>query len=288
MSTALAPAAGRPTAPTTPTGPATLDRSAVKVTQRRVLVSEWTKFRSLRSTVWTLLIAVVLMIGLGALVSAVSASHYATASATDRATFSAVGTSLSGTLFAQLAVGVLGVLLISGEYGTGMIRASLTVVPRRLPVLWAKLAVFAGAVLVVSLVASSASFLLGQSLLGRHGLGVGITAPGALREVVGAALYLTVAGMIGVALGALLRTTAAGIATFAGVFFVVPPLMQLLPASVSDHVTQYLPSYAGGSLWGGNHGLANALSPWVGFALLCGYAVVLVGAAAWRLRGVDV
>lgn len=285
MSTALAPAAGRSTTSTVRPTP---DRSTLRVTQLRVMLSEWTKFRSLRSTVWTLLVAVVLMVGIGVLVSVVTAHQSTTASAGDRAAFSAVGTSLSGTLFAQLAVGVLGVLLISGEYSTGMIRASLTVVPRRLPVLWAKLAVFAGAALVVSLVASFASFLLGQALLGRHGIGVGISSPGALREVVGAALYLTVAGMIGVALGALLRTTAAGIATFAGVFFVIPPLMELLPASVSSHITQYLPSYAGGSLWGGNHGLANALSPWVGFALLCGYAAVFIAAAAWRLRRVDV
>ena len=93
--------------------------------------------------------------------------------------------------------------------------------------------------------------------------------------------------MIGVALGALLRNTAAGIATFAAVSFVIPPLTRLLPASVSAHLTQYLPSAAGAALYGGAQGVQNPLSPWAGFALVCGYAVVLTGAAAWRLRRAD-
>jgi ABC-2 type transport system permease protein len=259
----------------------------LKVTQGRVVRSEWIKFRSLRSTVNTLLVAVVLMIGIGALFSAVTASQYHTFSVADKATFSAISTSLTGISFAVIAFGVLGVLLMSGEYSTGMIRASLTAVPRRLPVLWGKLAVFAGAIFSTALVASFISFLVGQALLSGHHLSVAITAPGALRSVIGAALYVTVAGMIGIALGALLRNTAAGISTFVGVFFVIPPLTGLLPASVSDHLTQYLPSNAGEALWGGTHGVQSALSPWTGFALLCGYAVILIAAAAWRLRSAD-
>jgi ABC-2 type transport system permease protein len=259
----------------------------LKVTQARVLVSEFTKFRTVRSTLWTLLVAVVLMIGLSALFAAVTASQYHTFDAADRASFNPVSISLGGMMFAVVAFGVLGVLMISGEYSTGMIRSSLTAVPRRLPVLWGKLAVFAGVIFSVSLVASFISFFLGQALLNSHQLGVSITAPGALRSVIGAALYVSVAGMIGVALGALFRNTAAGIATFAGIFFVIPPLTGLLPASISDHLTQYLPSYAGEAVWGGVRGVTNALSPWAGFALLCAYAVVLIAAAAVRLRRVD-
>ena len=259
----------------------------LKVTQARVLVSEFTKFRTVRSTLWTLLVAVVLMIGLSALFAAVTASQYHTFDAADRASFNPVSISLGGMMFAVVAFGVLGVLMISGEYSTGMIRSSLTAVPRRLPVLWGKLAVFAGVIFSVSLVASFISFFLGQALLNGHQLGVSISAPGALRSVIGAALYVSVAGMIGVALGALFRNTAAGIATFAGIFFVIPPLTGLLPASISDHLTQYLPSYAGEAVWGGVRGVTNALSPWTGFALLCAYAVVLIAAAALRLRRVD-
>jgi ABC-2 type transport system permease protein len=259
----------------------------LKVTQARVLVSEFTKFRTVRSTVWTLLVAVVLMIGISALFSAVTASQYHTFDAADRATFNPVSISLSGMMFAVVAFGVLGVLMISGEYSTGMIRSSLTAVPRRLPVLWGKLAVFAGVIFSISLVASFICFFLGQALLNSHHLGVSIAAPGALRSIIGAALYGTVAGMIGVALGALFRNTAAGIATFAGVFFVIPPLTGLLPASISDHLSQYLPSYAGDAVWGGARSVTNALSPWTGFAVLCGYAVVVIAAAALRLRRVD-
>ena len=259
----------------------------LKVTQARVLVSEFTKFRTVRSTVWTLLVAVVLMIGISALFSAVTASQYHTFDAADRATFNPVSISLSGMMFAVVAFGVLGVLMISGEYSTGMIRSSLTAVPRRLPVLWGKLAVFAGVIFSISLVASFICFFLGQALLDSHHLGVSIAAPGALRSIIGAALYGTVAGMIGVALGALFRNTAAGIATFAGVFFVIPPLTGLLPASISDHLSQYLPSYAGDALWGGARSVTNALSPWTGFAVLCGYAVVVIAAAALRLRRAD-
>jgi ABC-type transport system involved in multi-copper enzyme maturation permease subunit len=260
---------------------------ALKVTQGRVLRSELTKFRSLRSTGYTLLAAVVLMIGIGALFSAVTASQYHTYSAADKASFNPISTSLTGVAFAVVAFGVLGVLVTSGEYSTGMIRASLTAVPRRLPVLWGKLAVFAGVIFPVSLITSFITFFLGQALLNGHHLGVSLTAPGALRSVIGAALYITVAGMIGVTLGALFRNTAAGIATFAGVFFVIPPLAGLLPASVRGHLAQYLPSNAGEAVWGGMQGVQNPLSPWTGFAVLCGYAAVLIAAAAWRLRRSD-
>jgi ABC-2 type transport system permease protein len=278
MSAVLAPAA---------TTPAPARMPALRVTQGRVLLSEFTKFRSLRSTMWTLLAAVVLMIGLGALFSGVTASQYHTFNWAQRVAFNPVTTSLTGVIFAVVAFGVLGVLLTGGEYSTGMIRSSLTAVPRRLPVLWGKLAVFAGTILSVSLVASFISFFLGQALLSSHHLGVSITAHDALRSVIGAALYVTVAGLIGVALGALLRNTAAGIATFASVFFVIPLLATLLPASISDHLAQYLPSNAGGVLWGGAAFVPNALSPWTGFALLCGYAAILIGAGAWRLRRWD-
>jgi ABC-2 type transport system permease protein len=259
----------------------------VRVSQRRVLRSEWTKFRSLRSTVYTLLVAVVLMVGIGALFSAVTASQYDKFSLSDRLTFNPITTSLNGSLFAQLAIGVLGVLLMSGEYSTGMIRSSLTVVPRRLPMLWGKLAVFAGVVFLVTLLTSFVSFFLGQALLSSHNLNVSLSAPGALRSVIGVALYLTVAGMIGVSLGALLRNTAAGISTFVGAFFVIPPLTNLLPDSWTSHFVQYLPSYAGQALFGSTRDLKHALSPWGGFTVLCLYAVVLIALAAWRLRRTD-
>jgi ABC-2 type transport system permease protein len=260
---------------------------ALKVTQARVLRSEFTKFTSLRSTLWTLLAAVVLMIGISLLFSAVTGSQYHTFSAAQKLTFDAASTSLTGATFAQIAFGVLGVLTMSGEYGTGMIRSSLAAVPRRLPVLWGKLGVFAGVTFVVALIASLVSFFAGQAVLSSHGLAESITAPGALRSVVGAALYVTVVGLAGVGLGALVRNTAGGISAFVAVFFVIPPLASALPASIGDHLVKYLPSNAGAALYGGAHGVTDALSPWAGFALLCGYAAVVIAAAAWRLRHSD-
>jgi len=255
----------------------------LRVTRPRLLLSEWTKLRSLRSTVATLLVTVVVMIGLGATFAAITAG----APGGFGPGTTAISTSLTGTFFAQLAVGVLGALLISGEYSTGMIRSSLTVVPSRLPMLWGKLAVLAGAVFLTTLIASLASFLVGQALLrGRH-LDAALSDPGAVRSVVGAALYLTVAGLTALALGALLRNTAAAITTFVAVFFVIPPLTNLLPMSLTDHFVQYLPSNAGAMMLDGTYGVVNPLSPWSGFAVMCAYALVLVGFAAWRLRRVD-
>ncbi len=163
-------------------------RARLRVTGPRVVLSEWTKFRSLRSTVYTLLMAVVFMIGLGAIIAAITANQPGGLGPGE----SAVSISLSGMFFAQLAIGVLGVLLITGEYSTGMIRSSLTVVPRRLPMLWGKLTVFAGVVLFTMLVASFAAFFVGQAVLSGQHPGASLSDPGALRAVVGAALYVTV------------------------------------------------------------------------------------------------
>ena len=126
--------------------------SPLRVTQARVVQSEWTKFRSLRSTVITLAVAIVITIVISLVFALVMGSNYATMSPADKHTFNAASTSLNGDLFAQLAFGVLGVLVMTGEYSTGMIRATLTAVPRRLPVLWAKITVFTLCVGIVALI----------------------------------------------------------------------------------------------------------------------------------------
>jgi ABC-2 type transport system permease protein len=275
MQTRPGPAQGA-AAPATVAGP---------VTQVRVIRSEWTKLRALRSTWWCALIAVVLIVGLGAAIAGSGAPY--TISAGNSAA-GGVTISLVGILFAQLVIGVLGVLAFSGEYATGMIRATLAVVPSRLPVLWAKLAVLGGLVLPVSLLAAVAEFFTATALeSSRGGSAISLTDPGVLREVAGASLYLTVIAVIGLALGALLRRTAAGLSVFAAVFLVVPLVAAYLPASITGFAP-YLPSNAGGTIWGaGKLFGGHQLSPWTGFAVLCGYAVVLTGLAAWRLRRRD-
>ena len=252
------------------------------VTQVRVVRSEWTKLRALRSTRFSALVAVAAIVGVGAGFAAgkpyrVSAAHPAAV---------AVSYSLFGILIAQLVLGVLGVLVFSSEYGTGMIRASLAVVPSRLPVLWAKLAVLAGLVLPVTMLAAVADFFVATAVQSaRGGSAIALTDPGVLRTVAGGSLYLTAAAVIGVALGALLKKTAAGISAFAAVFLVAPVVATYLPHSIAG-IASYLPSSAGGALWG-QPLVAHPLSPWTGFAVLCGYAVVLTGLAAWRLQRRD-
>lgn len=137
------------------------------------------------------------------------------------------------------------------------------------------------------LVAALVSFLAGQATLSGHGMAVSLSDPGVLRSVVGASLYLTVAGLTAMALGALVRNTAAAITTYVAVYFVIPPLMGLLPASATAHFAQYLPSNAGAMLLDGTYGVAHPLSPWTGFAVMCGYAGAMVGLAAWRLLRAD-
>lgn len=274
MTSAVTPASAA--APTDP------DR-ALRLSQLRVVRSEWTKFRSLRSTLYTLLLAAAFMVDLGALFAGIEASQ---PTGLDPGQ-TAISVSLTGTFFAQLSIGVLGVLVMTGEYSTGMIRASLAVVPTRLPMLWGKLAVCAAAVFATMLVSSFAAFAVGQALLSGKQLNASLSDPGALRSIVGAALYLTVAAMTALALGALLRNTAAAISAFVAVFFVIPPLTMLLPASWAGHFVQYLPSNAGGMLIDGTYGVAHPLAPWTGFTLMCAYAVMLIGLAAWRLRHVD-
>ena len=281
MSAVLTSAASTAAAPVAP----------LKVTQARVVRSEWIKFRSLRSTVYTLLVAVVLMIGIGALFSAVTASQYHTFSVADKATFSPISTSLTGISFAVIAFGVLGVLLMSGEYSTGMIRASLTAVPHRLPVLWGKLAVFAGAIFSTALVASFLSFLIGQALLSGHHLSVAITAPGALRSVIGAALYVTVAGHDRGRPGRCCSGNyprRGDLHLCRGVLR--HPAADRAAARLGQRPSDPVPAVQRGcGLVGRNccHDAERALSPWAGFALLCGYAVILIAAAGWRLRSAD-
>lgn len=272
---------------TTSTAPSPVDAGfpGMRVTQTRVIRSEWTKFRSLRSTKSTLLVAVVLTIGLGALISAVTASHFADMREARRASFDPIVTSLTGVNISQLAVGVLGVLLISGEYATGMIRSSLTAAPRRLPVLWAKLAVFAGVVGIASIASTFIAFFLGQSLLAGKTPTASISDPGALRMVIGAGVYLLLVGLIGMALGGLLRNTAAGISSLVALFFVIPPIMGLLPTSWSDTIGPYLPSTAGEAFWGKPD--TAHLSPWAGFAVLCAWTAIAVALAAVRLKRSD-
>jgi ABC-type transport system involved in multi-copper enzyme maturation permease subunit len=272
------------TATATPTRPPASAHK--KVTQARVLLSEWTKIRSLRSTVFSLLAAVVFIVGFAVLVPSVTVSHWPPRDPREALGFDPTTRTLSGIFLAQLAIGVLGVLLITGEYATGMIRATFAAVPTRLPVLWAKAVVFAVVTLVLMVPTVLVAFLIGQSILTSKHLQTDLSNPGVLRAVIGAALFLTIVGLLGIGLGALLRNTAAGISTLFGLLFVLPILVRFLPTSWSDPINKYLPSNAGEAITH-SHPDPTMLAPWTGLGVFFGYAVIVLVFAAISLRRRD-
>jgi ABC-2 type transport system permease protein len=280
--------------PASPLAPTGVDVKTVS--QARVIRSEWVKLHSLRSTMWSLLAAFLMVVALGILISAARAGHIQDESTHDQLTFDATGTSLAGTFLAQLAIGVLGVLLITGEYSTGMVRATFGAVPHRLPVLWAKAIVFAVVAFLLMLIAAFIAFFGGQAMFsGKHldpsistkALDVSISDPGVLRAVIGAALYLMLVGVFGLALGALIRSTAGGIATLFGLLLVLPIIVNFLPGDWNTNVNKYLPGSAGQSIMNVVPN-SDSLSPWVGFAVFCAYVAVAGAGAGFLLLRRDV
>lgn len=256
----------------------------VRITPARVANSEWIKLRSLRSTVWLLAASVGLLVGIGVLLAVIALVHLQAGHG-----LGSIGpamVSLYGAYVAQLTYGVLGVLLITGEYTTGMIRSTLSAVPRRLPVAWAKLAVFAVVTAVTSTAALVVSMLIGQAILSTRHAGVSLADPGVLRATIGAGLYLTLTGLFGIALGFLLRNTAGAIVAVFGILLVLPVLTNVLPANVGGHVAPYLPSNAGQAIMQA-HQTAGVMAPWAGLALFVGYTAAAVVAAALLLRRRD-
>jgi ABC-type transport system involved in multi-copper enzyme maturation permease subunit len=259
-----------------------------KVTQIRLLNSEWIKLRTLRSTFWSLFAAIAATVGLGTLFSwgfASRASDHAHRIG-DAATL-AVTVPLQPYVIAQLAVGVLGVMVITGEYSTGMIRATLAAVPRRLPVLWAKAAVFGAVVLVLMEIVSFVTFLAGEAIISSQHIQATLSSPQALRIVIGVGLYLTVVGLLGTALGTIIRSTAGAIAALFGILLVLPVLGGVLNlTSWGKHITPYLPSNAGGDLLT-NSPDPGSLGPWTGFGYFVLYTVIAMAIAAYLLKRRD-
>jgi ABC-2 type transport system permease protein len=181
---------------------------------------------------------------------------------------------------------VLGVLVVTSEYSSGTIKASLLAVPTRTPMLAAKAAVFAVLIFLVGELTAIPTFFLGAAILHSRAP-VSIADPGVLRAVIGAGLYLAVLAVFAIAVGALVRHTAGAITGIIGFVLVVSPLTQLLPGSVGRHIHGYLPSEAGSLIASPRQGVNDVLAPWQGFAVLCLETAVLIGAAAFLLRRRD-
>jgi ABC-2 type transport system permease protein len=235
----------------------------------RIMLAEWTKIRSVRSTVWALLLLVVLDLGFTVLFTSLTVSQWDKTDASARATVIADPTSTilgSGFFLSQLTVCVLGVMVVASEYSTGMIRASLLAVPRRSSMLLAKATVFTVLIFVLGTAVSFGSFFIGQPIL-HSKAPVALGDPGVLRAVIGGGLYLAMLGLFALALGAIIRHTAAGITGVIGFVLVLAPLAALLPGSIGKHVHAYLPSEAGHLIGQARQGTNDLLTPWQGYGV---------------------
>ena len=249
------------------------------------LRAEWIKLRSLRSTWYSLLACVLIVDGLGTLFAALHAHRMEQESSGGGRIFGfdATQASLRGVYLAQLAIGVLGVLVITGEYTTGMIRSSLAATPRRYPVLVAKSAVFAVVSFAVSLAATFTGFLLGQVAQASTHKQATLSTPGAERAILGAAVYLTLIGLLGVGLGFLLRSTAGAIATLFGIVLVAPLLARALPSPYDTDVSKYLPLNAGTQITATMNLDPTLLAPWAGIGITALYAAAALAIGAFVL-----
>src|SRR3954470_6958632 len=237
-----------------------------------VLRAELAKLTTVRSTYWALLVAFAANIGFAVLAAALLAPRLKPG---DLAHVDVVQLAMAGLHLSQVAFGVLGALIITGEYGTGMIRTTFAAVPRRRTVLAAKGLVFAATALVTATASTVAAYLAFLAALPAHTLtGTSLTDPGVTRAVLGGGLYLTVYGLLGFGLGALLRSSTAAIATLLGVLFVPPLLLNLLPESWKTTVAPYIPMQSGSQIFVAARHEAASLAPWTGFGVFCLYAAV--------------
>ncbi len=250
------------------------------------IAGEWTKLRSVRSTVWGLLATFGITVGFGLLITSAYVSRYDRLSVSQHRTFDPTAQSLRGLFLSTLAIGVLGVLVMSSEYATGTIRSTLAAVPQRSSLLTAKAVTFGVVAFVVSMGSAFASFFAGQAVLAGKNIGVSITDPHVLRAVAGAGFYLTAAGLLGLALGTILRSTASAISTLVSLLFVLFLLAQALPDPWNNDVAKYLPGRAGTALFTVRPD-SNLLSPGTALIVLIAWLVAAYALAAVLLARRD-
>jgi ABC-type transport system involved in multi-copper enzyme maturation permease subunit len=251
-----------------------------------VLRSEWTKFWSVRSTMYTFLALIVVTIGISALLCLAVAANWDDIKPADRAQIDPVSQSLSGIFLGQMAIIVLGTLTISAEYSTGGIRTTLTAVPQRLRLLFAKALLLAVMAFVAGVVTMFPSFWLGQRVLATADAGIEVSLgdPNVLRAVFGGALYVVACGLLGFALGALLRHTAGAITVAIGIVFVLPIVSNFLPGTWGENVGKVLNA---GSAISNTRPMEGQFAPWTGYAVFSLWWIVLLALAAILMRRRD-
>ncbi len=275
----------------------TLDRPASSPTARRTwfartVRAEWIKFWTVRSTVWTLVATVALMVGISAL-----AAWGTSIEAVDAGTGPMNTAQLlsAGYQLAQLSVAVLGVLTIAGEYSTGMIRSTLAAVPRRVPVLTAKALVLSGVVAGISVLSMALSYVATMPWHEQLNARFDLTDPETLRMTVGLPLYLMAIAGFAFVIGALFRHSAAALTAVIALLLVVENVLMIIPLRAVELISPFLPSTAGRMLLFDNEMLDTAadmtagahLSPWQGYAVLVAWVIALGAVAAVLLRRRD-
>lgn len=251
-----------------------------------LVAAEWIKLRSVRSTYWALLCAAVPSILVGILVAQNASSDWAHLIKHPDFHFDALGTSFDGFEFSQLVMGALGVLVISAEYSSGLIRSTLAAVPQRGAVLAAKTAVIGAVALLTGQILAFAAFFPVQAIMHGVGVGLSITDPGALRAVLAAGFYLAVLALVGLAFGALLRHTAGAICAVFALVFLLPGVISAFPAPWNDRIGRFLPGDCIGQLIAQRAHQNDLSRPW-SFVMLIAYPVVLLGVAHYALRRRD-
>ncbi len=249
--------------------------------------SEWTKIRTVRSTMWTIGLTIFLGIGISALVTALTRSHWSSMNFEQRVTFDAPATSLIGLFFDQFVVGVLGVLVITAEYSTGTIRATFSAAPNRSRVFLAKIFVFGILSFVVAEFTAFVAFFLGQFLLSSPATHATLSSPGALRAVFGGGLYLCLLGLFAMGIGTIIRHTAGAISAYVATLLVLPIIAQALPGQLSIDIRRFMPDRFGVDIITTKGGDVNFFSPWVGMLILAIYVVVLLAFGASLLEKRD-
>jgi ABC-2 type transport system permease protein len=278
------------TAVAPPAAPTPAVEAVRRVGFSHLLMAEWTKIRSVRSTLWTLIIFAVVSLGLTGLITWLTIRALSSGRADERSSGIAadpvnfiLGTGLG---LGQLAICVLGALVITSEYSSGTIRASLLAMPRRIPMLIAKGVVFGVLVFVIGEAVSFGSFFIGAAIM-HSDFPVSLSQPGVTRAVIGSGLYLTVLGLFALAIGSLIRHTAGAITTVIGLVLVIFNLTGLLPGSWGAHVNAYMPTIAGLLITQDKQTAGQLLSPWQGFGVFCAWTALLLIAGAYLLKRRD-
>jgi ABC-2 type transport system permease protein len=237
--------------------------------------SEWTKLRTVRSTIWTLGLTVLIGLAASAIPTAIVRSYWTRMTVAAKAGFHPVEVSLIGVyLGGTFLLGILGILVMSSEYATGTIRATFVAAPRRPRVFAAKILVFGVVALVISEVVAFISFLLDQALLTSPARHATLSSPGALRAVVGIGLFVCVVGLLALGIAGLVRHTAGAISVYVGVILVLPIIVSAFPNSIQNQINRVLPLSIG-SVMVGKTG-PDLFGPWAGFLVLCGYTALVL------------